>query len=104
MGTLVKTVKQELFRVSFGGPMSPRHTRRILAAAVSATLAASGAAVANTVDGTVSAGEYTGGSVLQNNATGFGNNQSEPNGAYWNYAPGGNLELAIPGNLESSGR
>src|SRR5436305_1698006 len=50
MGTLVKTVKQKLFRVSFGGPMSPRHTRRVLAAAVSATLAASGAALANTVD------------------------------------------------------
>src|SRR2546421_12870728 len=78
-------------------------TRSILAGAVAAALATGQAAAANTVDGTVSAGEYTGGSVLQNNATGFGNNQSELNGAYWNYAPGGNLELAIPGNLESSG-
>jgi hypothetical protein len=81
--------------------MSNRKTIAVLSAAVVASISAQ-RALANTVDGTVSNGEYAN-SVLQNNATGFGNNQSELNGAYWNYTPNGNLELAIPGNLELSG-
>ncbi len=75
------------------------------AAAVTASFAASHAAAANTVDGTVAAGEYSMTLATQNNATGFGNNFSELNQALANYTPGPGapLELALTGNLEGNG-
>jgi hypothetical protein len=56
-----------------------------------------------TVDGTVSGGEYGPARALQAAPTGFGNNFSELNGAYGTYTPGGNLSLALTGNLEGNG-
>src|SRR5688572_27143070 len=73
------------------------------AAAVAATLSASGFASAAAVNGTVAPGEYAATLGTQSTPTGFGDNVSELNQALANYLPGGNLELALTGNLETSG-
>ncbi len=72
-------------------------------AAVAASVAASISARASTVNGVVAGGEYTLTLATQNAPTGFGDNFSELNQAFANYAPGGNLELALTGNLEGNG-
>src|SRR3954470_1703676 len=76
-----------------------RKSKLILVAAVAGIFPAASFAV--TVDGTVDNGEYSN-SVLQNNGTGFGDNFNELDGAYYTYAPGGALNLAVTGNLQPS--
>jgi hypothetical protein len=78
---------------------------------VAALLAAAAASVvsihrvhAATVNGTIAPGEYPAGAIAtQNTPTGFGDNFSELNQAFANYTPGGNVELALTGNLEGNG-
>ena len=86
---------------------SRTRARNVLATAAAAAIAVAIApprkASANTVDGIVGAGEYSMTLATQNNPTGFGNNFSELNQALANYTPGGNLELALTGNLEGNG-
>ena len=81
-----------------------RRLRRapIIAAAASAAMAATPLHAA-TINGTVAAGEYATTLATQNTPTGFGDNFSELNQALANYTPGGNLELALTGNLEPIG-
>jgi hypothetical protein len=72
------------------------------AAAVTATLSGDRASAA-TINGTVAPAEYATTLATQTTPTGFGDNVSELNQALTNYTPGGNLELALTGNLEEIG-
>jgi hypothetical protein len=82
---------------------SLKNTQR--AAALLAAVAAgfSAAAVNAAVDGVVDNGEYGLTLATQNTGTGFGNDVSELNQAFANYTPGGDLGLALTGNLEGNG-
>jgi hypothetical protein len=80
-----------------------RKTKPVLAAAVAA-LATPALSLATTVDGIVTAGEYGPNALaLQGTATGYGDNQSELDGLYATYAPGGSLNFALTGNLTNNG-
>src|SRR5439155_20416233 len=77
--------------------------RKLACAAATIAASISAAARASTVNGVVGTGEYSLTLATQNNPTGFGDNFSELNQALANYTPGGNLELALTGNLEGNG-
>jgi hypothetical protein len=81
------------------------HARALVAATAVFGLGAflGSAAQGGIVDGTVSLGEYGPALALQAAPTGFGNNFSELNAAYGSYTPGGDLSLALTGNLEGNG-
>src|SRR5688572_23898864 len=88
----------------------PSRGRRAVALLCTATAAASAATVgacgftsAATVNGTVAPSEYAATLATQSTPTFFGDNVSELNQALANYLPGGNLELALTGNLETIG-
>src|SRR3954454_22547086 len=85
--------------------MLRNRSRQLLAAAVAATLGGSAAAAsfAAAVDGVVSPGEYGNALALQGTQTGYGNDQSELDGLYGTYTPGGSLNFALTGNLTNNG-
>ncbi len=62
-----------------------------------------GGASAATIDGAVAGGEYGPALAVQDTPTGFGDNVNELNAAFGNLLPGGDVELAITGNLEGNG-
>ncbi len=71
----------------------------------SVTVSVSGRGIAAgqvVLDGTVDAGLYGAAKTLQTNTTGFGDNQSELNGAYTRI-DGTDLYLTLTGNLENNG-